>query len=125
MIIEGIAVSGLGEGSYFMSMGHYRKEIKKKLKFDAYQGTLNLKVKKKDRDLLKKLGSIEIKGYKTKDKMFYGAKCYKARVQNISGAIIMPGLNKHGKDIIEFIAPVHLKSKLKIKDGDRVTINII
>src|SRR3989338_2077473 len=110
MIIEGIAVSGLGEGSYFMSMGHYRKEIKKK---------------KKDRDLLKKLGSIEIKGYKTKDKMFYSAKCYKARIQNISGAIIMPELNKHGENIIEFIAPVHLKSRLKISDGDRVTINII
>ena len=45
-VLKGTIIKGLGEGAYFMSMGHYKKEIKKKLGFDAYPGTLNIKIKK-------------------------------------------------------------------------------
>ena len=46
-VLSGIVVKGLGEGSFFMSMGHYKKEIKKKLGFNAYEGTLNIKINNK------------------------------------------------------------------------------
>ena len=124
MIIEGVVARGLGEGAYFMSMQHYQKEIKKKLGFDAYQGTLNLKVSQKQKDLLKKIVPIKINGYKSGDKVFGGASCYKAKIKNINGAIILPHLTKH-KDVVEFIAPIHLKSELKIKDGDKIRIELI
>ena len=45
-IIDGTVVTGLGEGAFFMSMDHYKKEIKNKLGFDAYPGTLNIKISK-------------------------------------------------------------------------------
>ena len=44
--------------------------------------------------------------------------------KNVNGSIIVPHLTKH-KDIIEFIAPVHLKSELKLKDGDKVKVELI
>src|SRR3989344_2800456 len=113
IILSGVVAKGLGEGNFFMSMGHYKKEIKAKLGFDAYEGTLNLKVNEKQLEQLKKTKSIEIDGYKKNDKIFYGAKCYKAKIKNIKGAVIIPDLTKH-KDIVEFIAPIHLKSELKI-----------
>ncbi len=122
--LNGIIVKGLGEGTYFMSMQHYQNEIKEKLGFTAYPGTLNLKVNKKQINLLKKLKPIKIDEFKQKNKMFGGASCYKAKIKNIDGSIIIPDLTKH-KDIIEFIAPIHLKSELKLKDGDKVKVELL
>ena len=122
-LIKGTIVRGLGEGTYFMSMQHYQKEIKKKLGFKAYPGTLNLKVDVKQINSLKNFNKIEINGFKQKNKTFGGADCYKAQIKNINGAIIIPHLTKH-KNIIEFIAPVHLKSELKLKDGDKIKVEL-
>jgi len=122
--LTGSAVRGLGEGTFFMSMQHYQKEVKKKLGFNAYPGTLNLKVEKSELDSLKKMTPIKIDGCKSGNKTFGGASCYRARIRNINGAIILPDLTKH-KNIIEFIAPVHLKSELKLNDGDKVKVELI
>ena len=122
--INGIIVRGLGEGTYFMSMQHYRKEIRNKLGFNAYPGTLNLKVNKKQIDLLKNIKSIKISSFKSGKKTFWGVSCYTAKIKNINGSIIVPDLTRH-KNIIEFIAPVHLKSELKLKDGDKVKVELI
>lgn len=124
IIIQGIVTSGLGEGALFMSMEHYKKEIKQKLGFDAYPGTLNVKVNKQQ-DLSQKSTTIRIDGYKKGDKTFGGATCYRAKLSNINGSIIVPDINKHEEDIIEFIAPVHVKSELNIKDGDKIKIELI
>ena len=124
IIISGTIVKGLGEGAVFMSMPHYKEEIKKKLGFDAYPGTLNVKVAKQQFDSLKNNLPIKIQGYKKENKTFGSANCRKAKIKNISGAIIMPDINKH-EDVIEFIAPVHLKSELKLADGDKIKIKLI
>ena len=121
-VIEGIVVAGLGEGAYFMSMEHYKNEIKKKLGFDAFPGTLNIKTAQID--LFKKLTPIIISGFKKDDKTFGGVSCYKAKIDDVDGAIIIPHINKHKEDIIEFISSIHVKSKLNIKDGDKIKIEL-
>lgn len=122
--MQGIVTSGLGEGTFFMSMEHYKDEIKKRLGFDAYPGTLNLKINEKQLASLKKINPIKINGYKKDNETFGGLSCYRAKIENINGAIIIPDINKH-KDIIEFIAPVHIKSELNLKDGDKIKIELI
>ena len=122
--IMGIVAAGLGEGAFFMSMPHYKKEIKEKLGFDAYPGTLNLKINKEQMYPFKKNNLIKIIGFKKNNKTFGGAICYKAKIDEIDGAIIIPDINKHKEEIIEFIAPVNVKSELNIKDGDKVKIQI-
>ena len=124
VVLEGTVTSGLGEGAYFMSMDHYKKEIKKKLGFDAFPGTLNIKTDKENIDPLKKNNPIIITGFKKDDKTFGGVSCYKAKINDIDGSIIMPHINKHKDNIIEFIAPVNLKSELNIKDGDKIKIEL-
>lgn len=121
--IDGLIVRGLREGAYFMSMQHYQKEIKKKLGFSAYPGTLNIKVSKKQKTSLDDSGKILIEGFIKGDKTFGGIDCYKATIKNINGAVIIPHMTKH-RDIIEFIAPVHLKSSLKLKDGDKIKVEL-
>ena len=124
IVLNADLVRGLGEGSYFMSIHHYQKEIKRKLGFNAYPGTLNLKVNKKQIDLLKKIAPIKINGFKLKNKTFGGADCFKAKIKNINGAIITPHLTKH-KYVLEFIAPVHIKTELNIKDGDKIKVELL
>ena len=123
MKLAGIVAKGLGEGAFFMSMEHYRNEIRKKLGFDAYPGTLNIKV---DRNpSFEGLNKIKIEGYKEKNKKFGGASCYKAKLKGIEGAVIVPDLTRHDKGIIEFIAPVYLRSELNLKDGDEIAIEML
>ena len=123
-VINGIIARGLGEGTYFMSMHHYQQEIKKRLGFRAYPGTLNLKVSRSQRNSFKKINPIKIDGFKKNNKIFGGADCYKAKIKNIHGSVIVPHLTKH-KNVIEFIAPVHIKSELKIKDGDKIKLELL
>ena len=122
--LECIITSGLGEGAFFMSMQHYKDEIRKKLGFDAYPGTLNLKVDEKELRSVNNIKPIRIEGYKSGSKKFGGASCFKAKIKNVNGAIITPDLTKH-KGIIEFIAPIHLKSNLKLKDRDKIKVELI
>jgi len=123
--IEGVIIEGLGEGALFMSMPHYKKEIKEKLGFYAYPGTLNLKIDQGQIDPFKKNNPIKIIGFKENNKSFGGAICYKAKIKDIDGAIIIPEINKHKEDIFEFIAPVNVKSELNVKEGDKVKVELI
>ena len=125
VVIAGIIVRGLGEGTYFMSMKHYQEELKNKLGFNTYPGTLNLKVNKKQINLLNNFTPIKINGFKSGNKKFGGANCYMAKIKNINGSIIVPDLTKHNKNVIEFIAPHHLKSELNLRDGDKIKIELI
>ncbi len=121
--IDGIVARGMGEGAFFMSMGHYQDEIKEKVGFTAYPGTLNLKVVKKQKDSLETFDKIRIDGFKKDNKTFGGADCYKARIEKVNGAIIIPHLTRH-KEVIEFIAPVHVRTELKLRDGDKVKVEL-
>lgn len=123
LFLDGTIVSGLGEGACFMSMPHYQKEIRKKLGFKAYPGTLNLRVRTKMSDF-KSAKPIRIDGFKSNNKVFFGASCYKAKISGVNGSIIVPDLTKHNKGIIEFIAPVHIKSELNLREGDKVKIEL-
>ena len=124
IVLNCIIMSGPGEGAFFMSMHHYKDEIKKKLGFDAYPGTLNLKVSQEELNSIKNMNVIRIEGYKSGNKTFGGADCYKARIKGVNGAIITPDLTKH-KNIIEFIAPVYLRSKLNLNDDDKIKVEIL
>ena len=123
MKLSGVLTTGLGEGAFFMSMGHYRNEIRQKLGFDAYPGTLNIKTNGKVS--IGGLSKIRIEGYAFNEKKFGGAICYRAKLKNIEGAVIVPDLTKHDKKIIEFIAPVYLRSGLKLEDGIEITIELL
>ena len=122
-IIKGTIAKGLGEGAYFMSMPHYKNQIKDRLGFAAYPGTLNIKTEKSKIAKIKESKPIRIDGFESKGKILGGASCFDAKIKEIKGSIIMPDINKH-EDIIEFIASVHVKTKLNIKDGDKIKVEI-
>lgn len=123
--ISGTVCDGLGEGSYYLSIRQYKKNIKKDLGFDVFPGTLNIKVNKDEiRPFLSTLEPVEIKGFKTKERSFGKITCYKAKIRNIITAIVVPERNRY-EDTLEVISEHKLRKKLNLKTGDKVMIKNI
>jgi riboflavin kinase len=128
--LEGTVFTGLGEGAYYIAKEHYRKQFMEKLDFDPYPGTLNLKVTTeydmKTRMELEAYPAIEIQGFKNEDRTFGVVKCYPAKIGNrIKGALILALRSHYDRSVIELIAPVNLRKQLKLKDGNKVKVEIL
>lgn len=129
ILFEGLVVSGMGEGAYYMSLEGYRKQFKEKLGYEPYPGTLNVKLT--DRayvDASRELStypSIFIDGFSDKFRTYGWAKCYPSEVNNgaIKNAAVLVLERTHYDDsLIEIIAPVSIKETARIGNGDRIAI---
>jgi|GEM_PF-435231 len=121
----GEVATGLGEGAYYVKA--YEREIKKKVRFKPYPGTLNVKLGKKPQDL-RRHASIEVEGFE-KDGRKYGV-IRLAPAQLSSGTkkvecfFVLPERTHHREEA-EFISEVNLREKLKLSDGDNVTVTFV
>ncbi|MDH5391221.1 MAG: CTP-dependent riboflavin kinase [Candidatus Bathyarchaeota archaeon] len=122
MILEGRVFSGGGIGSFFINLSWVRSQIKEKLGFNPYPGTLNLQLLpgtdvKELRDTTK---GIKIKS----SEGFHEGRCFKALImEKLWGAVVVPDVPKYPHDLLEIMAPVNLRETLGLKDG--VDIEVI
>jgi len=128
--LEGVLFSGLGEGAYYVTKDGYRKQFIEKLGFDPYPGTLNLKLTTdydtKTRAELENYPAIELQGFKDESRSFGAVKCYPAIINNkAKGAVISAMRTHYNSSVIEVIAPTFLRSSLKLKDGNKVKVEIL
>lgn len=128
--LEGTVFTGFGEGAYYISKEHYRKQFMEKLGFDPYPGTLNLKLSTdydmKARSELEAYPGIEIEGFKNEDRTFGPVKCYPVIVENeVRGALILALRSHYDASVLEIIAPVPLRRHLKLKDGQKAKIELL
>lgn len=127
-LFEGVVFSGLFEGAYYISQEGYRNQIKQKLGFDPYPGTLNIRIKESDVDRRKRLDrlpGITIQGFKDEERAFGSARCYPLTLNDeIDGALIVANRTTYDLSVMEIISPVYLRKNLGLKDGDSVRISI-
>lgn len=129
VMLKGIVIRGLGEGRYYLLLNGYVNQIKKKLGFKPYPGTLNLKLKTMDdivkkAELLKTPGTI-IEGFSNGLRTYGRVKAFKAKINNVKNvAVILPERTSHGLDVLEIIAPFNIRKKLNLKDGDEITVTV-
>ncbi|MEM3626652.1 MAG: DUF120 domain-containing protein [Candidatus Bathyarchaeia archaeon] len=128
--LEGTVFTGLGEGAYYISIDGYRKQFIEKLGFDPYPGTLNLKLTtdydNKTRAELEAYPSIEIEGFKNENRTYGPVKCYPAIIENkVKGAVVLALRSHYDASVIEVIAPVFLRTHLKLKDGHKVKVEVL
>ena len=122
---KGVVLTGEGVGSQFIGITWAKKQIKEKLGFDPYLGTLNIRLPEREAKLLEKIlkdsKGIEI----TPTKGFFRAYCFNALIMNkIKGAIVLPKKPNYPPNILEIIAPIQLRKALSLKDNDEVEITI-
>lgn len=123
--MNGTIVSGLGEGKFYLSLEGYRRQITQKLGFEAFPGTLNIRLDEADllqRQELRRMEPVVISGFRDGQRTYGDLFAYRCKVGGIECAIIIPLRTHHGQDIIELISASELKKTLMKKDGDRIEV---
>jgi riboflavin kinase, archaea type len=119
--ISGAVFSGKGEGKKFVALPWVQHQIRQELGFSPYLGTLNLRLSAQNiakRVQLEKSEGITIKP----EKGFFAGKLYPAHIGNIECAVIVPIVPNYPADILEVVAESCLREKLKLEDGDCVSV---
>ncbi len=126
--LYGAIVSGLGEGRYYLSLQKYKKQIREKLGFEAYEGTLNVKLSEESAaaksHFLKNSEPVIIKGFRKGERTFGDLYAYPCAMEKHKCALVVPLRTHHPSEIVEIISPVNLKKALNKKDGDAVKIEL-
>jgi riboflavin kinase, archaea type len=128
---EGIVVSGMGEGAYYMALEGYRKQFKEKLGFEPYPGTLNVKlvdqVFMNARRDIGKYPSVFINGFSDDTRTYGWVKCYKAEINkgaiNNAAALVLERTH-YDDSMLELIAPISLKESIGIQNGDKISVKV-
>ena len=128
--LEGVLFTGLGEGAYYVMRDGYRRQFIEKLGFDPYPGTLNLRLTTeydmKTRSELETYPGIEIEGFEDESRTFGSVKCYPAIINNrAKGALVCALRSHYNSSVMEVIASSFLRGKLKLKDGNKVKVEVL
>ena len=121
-IIRGKVEPGLGKGQYFISQEGYLNQFLQNLGFVPFPGTLNIRLDEPFIPQAQK--TIHIEGFRDDGRTFGKCKCYKIKVNGIEAAIIRPDRSNYPADLIEVIAPVHLREALGLADRDTVEMTL-
>ncbi len=123
----GIIITGLGEGKYYIAKDGYVSQFQDKLGFTPFPGTLNVRLDDMSAELREKTDLMQpfiINGFNDGERTFGGGKCYPVEIGGIKAAVIIPDRSHYPEDLLELIAPVKLREKLGLKDGDDVKITV-
>src|SRR3989338_8226304 len=121
----GIVVSGFGEGGKFLSMPSYEVKFQLLLGFKPFPGTLNLKVDAGElQSALSGMRVLRIEPFEENGRKFGGISVYPVRIEGTKAFLVVPDINRHSEQIVEFIAEENLRDKLSLKDGKEVKVLI-
>jgi riboflavin kinase, archaea type len=128
---NGILVSGMGEGKYYMSLEGYRKQFKKKIGYIPYPGTLNIRIfdplSLENREKIERFGYQFIDGFSDSERTYGWVKCYSAIMNDnvdIQSDLLILERTHHDKNMLEIIAPVNIKQVMGLKNGDNVKVTL-
>ena len=120
---DGVVFSGGGEGKKFLDLPWVKKQIKQKLGFTPYPGTLNVRLSEgsiENRKLLKRAASIKI----CPSEGYCSGLLIKASIGSCDCAIVVPEVAGYPSGILEIIAPFGLREKLHLNEGNSVRVKV-
>jgi riboflavin kinase len=122
--LQGVLTSGLGQGAHFIRLAWVRRAIHELVSFDPYPGTLNLRLLDAEARLAWREireGSALVLTPPPPERC--GARVIPLVIApDIQAAVVVPDVTRHGDDVLELVAAVHVRSRLGLQDGDRVTL---
>lgn len=124
IVFRGKVAAGRGQGEYFTQLNWVCTQLSIKFGFEPVAGTFNVKLSSEDEARLETLNGFAGVRITSPDLGFCDAKCFPARIGTISGALVIPLVEKYPHDILEIVAPVKLRQALGVKDNDLVEVYI-
>ena len=125
LTVKGTVFGGEGAGARFIGIPWVRNQIRKKLHFDPYLGTLNLRLADEEaeslRERLRSAKGVEI----IPEKGFYRALCFQMLISDkIDGCVVIPEKPNYPLDVLEIVASTCLRRELSLNDGDKVEVTL-
>jgi len=121
--MEGRVFTGKGEGQSYVELSWVKQQIKEKLGFDPYPGTLNLRLdaeNMKRRVFLEKAATLRLchsEGHCT-------GLLFQASVGGVPCGVVIPQVENYPDDELEIVAEANLRQKLSLHGGDNVTVTV-
>jgi riboflavin kinase len=122
--LNGTVFSGRGEGAIFITLPWVSAQIEEKLGFMPFPGTLNVKLTAgsvKTKEILENSGGIQIHP----DPGYCRAKLFRARMEGLDCAVVLPGVSDYPEDVIEVVASENLRKRFGLVDGNTVKVEVI
>jgi riboflavin kinase len=123
ILFSGTLISGSGGGRKYVELEWVKRQVKDKLGFDPYPGTLNLRLDSenvKRRVVLEKNARLRLchsEGYCT-------GLLFKAALDDLPCGVVIPQIENYPENMFEIVASKNLKQELRLRDGDLVTVTV-
>ncbi|HWP34546.1 MAG TPA: DUF120 domain-containing protein [Thermodesulfobacteriota bacterium] len=125
--LDGEVRSGVGEGAGFLRLDWVRRQIREVAGFDPFPGTLNLRLVTPEG--LARWRAVRARPGRRLEPPppgTCGGWLFPVLVAGtVRGAVVVPDVTRYGEDLLEVVAPVHLRSRLGLEDGDRVRLTLL
>lgn len=123
MELKGEVKSGLGKGRYYMSKDVYQKVFDDKLSFKPFPGTLNLKVDEKAREQFEeRKETLEIREVYEDGERLSNVDVTPCKIEGVECGLLNLEFTDHPYSIAEVVAPIELREKFNLEDGDKVKL---
>jgi len=122
--LNGRVFSGKGEGKKFVTLPWVDRQIREKLGFSPYPGTLNIRLSREgltQKKLLAKAERLEI----VPEKGYCRGSLIKAKITGLDCGIIVPQVPAYPADVVEVVAAVFLRQRLRLSDGSEAAVMVI
>ena len=120
---SGSVFSGRSEGRKFIALPWVKRQIREKLGFIPYPGTLNVRLSEESTQRRKFLDDTEGMSICPSEGYCSGL-LFKAEIEGLDCAVVVPQVEGYPLDVLEVIASVNLKEKLGLRDGDEITVTV-
>lgn len=122
--LSGRVFSGEQKGERYVSLPWVRKQVEEKAGFAPYPGTLNVRLTGQSVELRKTL--VVYATVKIEPEVGYcSGLLIHAFFGRLKCAVILPLTEGYPVDVLEILAPVNLRKKFGLKDGDEVSFTVI
>lgn len=132
--LTGVVFSDLGRASVFMPLDWVQQALVQMLGYAPFPATLNLRPRKGDDETTWRRVQKELQGIALPTAAgACSAQIYIVDIsrpvlmghRSVRGAVLLPHVSDYPIDKIEVVAPVRLKDKFKLSDGDQLTLEFV
>jgi riboflavin kinase len=121
--LTGKVAHGQGDGRKYLELAWVQQQIREKLGFSPYLGTLNLLL---DEESVKRKRILEENTalWVCQSEGLCTGLLFKASLDGLACGVVIPQMENYPDDELELVATVNLRQKLRLHDGDKVTVSV-